>query len=218
MINLGVEFGTFLLEYFYRMVGDYGIAIVCITCLVRVLLLPVNLMQRKQMKRQKALQERIEVIKKKCEKNEKKKNEELQKLYQSEKAGGLGCLLSILQFPVMIILYRSVVAVIGGGGGTILLPWVDSILSRDRIGLLPTATLFIQVLPQVYPYMPFFESLKIQKQPMTTIIPILLMNAMFVFSIPSGVGLYYFVSGLFSATEQFARYCKDAKLVYHKFN
>lgn len=34
----------------------------------------------------------------------------------------------------------------------------------------------------------------------------LIMNGMFIFVIPSGIGLYYFVSGLFQAIEQFAYY------------
>ena len=42
-----------------------------------------------------------------------------------------------------------------------------------------------------------------QKTPMGTILLLLVMNGMFVFMIPSGVGLYYGVSSLFTAIEQF---------------
>ena len=55
----------------------------------------------------------------------------------------------------------------------------------------------------LFPYMPCFEKKNMQKTPMSTILMLLVMNGMFVFMIPSGVGLYYFVSSLFTVIEQF---------------
>ena len=66
----------------------------------------------------------------------------------------------------------------------------------------------VQVLPMLFPYMPCFEKKQLQKTPMSTILMILVMNGMFVFMIPSGVGLYYFVSSLFTVIEQFVSILK----------
>jgi len=204
MMGIFAEAFRALLEACYHICGDYGAAIILITVLVKLLLLPLNVIQRKQMKKQQGLQKEAEQIKKRYEKNEKRMNAELQKLYESENVGGLGCILPFLQFPVMIFLYRAILSVVSTGTGTLLLPWIDSLLSRDKTWILPLATLFIQVLPQLYPYLPYFERLKMPKQPLSAMLPILVLNAVIVFAIPSGVGLYYFISGLFTAIEQFA--------------
>lgn len=200
-----------LMEYFNQLFGDTGIGIVCITILARIIILPLNLMQRKQLKKQRELQEKSENIKKKYEKNQKKRDVELEKLYESEAVGGMGCLVTLLQLPIMLVLYRSMTVVTAVGAGTFLLPWIDSLLYRDRTFILPTVTLVIQILPQLYAYIPYFEGLKMPKQPLATMVPLFVMNALFVFAIPSGVGLYYFVSGLFSAIEQFVCCCVDVK-------
>lgn len=200
-----------MIEIFYRISGDYGVSILLITVSVRIILLPLNIIQRKQMKKQQSLQKMAEQIKQRYEKNEKRMKDELQKLYESESAGGLGCILPFLQFPVMILLYRAILSVVTVGTGTILLPWIDSLLSRDTTWLLPIATLLIQLLPQLYPYIPYFESLQMPKQQFSMLLPMIVMNAVFVFAIPSGVGLYYFISGLFTAVEQFTGNCMEVK-------
>jgi len=85
---------------------------------------------------------------------------------------------------------------------SVLLPWISSLLLSDGTGILPIGTLILQVLPMLFPYIPCFKKKQMQKTPMGTILMILIMNGMFVFMIPSGVGLYYFVSSLFTVLEQ----------------
>ena len=48
----------------------------------------------------------------------------------------------------------------------------------------------------------FYEKKQMQKTPIRTILMILVVNGMFVFMIPSGIGLYYFVSSFFTLVEQ----------------
>lgn len=210
-MGIFVEALRWLLELCYQIVGDYGASILFITILVRLLILPLNIIQRKQMKRQRSLQEKAEEIKRSCGKNEKRMNEELQKLYKSEPAAGVVCLVPLLQFPIMLILYRAILVVVTTGTGTMLLPWIDSLLNRDKTCLLPIATLLIQIMPQLYPYIPCFEKLQMPKPQFTMLLPIILMNAVLVFSIPSGVGLYYLTSGLFTAIEQLTSHYLEAR-------
>ena len=114
-----------------------------------------------------------------------------------------GCVTSFIQFPVMICLYNAVRKITAVECGTILLPWVTSLLVRDPLYILPIVTIIIQILPQFYPYMQIFSLLKLQKQSGGTVVILMLMNSVFTFMIPTGIGLYYFVSGLFQAVEQF---------------
>ena len=80
------------------------------------------------------------------------------------------------------------------------MPWIDTVLDlklKQEIEAFPD-----KMLPMLFPYMHCFEKQQMQKTPIGTIIMLLVMNGMFVFMIPSGVGLYYFVSSLFTVVEQ----------------
>ena len=194
----------------YALTKDYGIAIVIITIAIRSCLIPLNIRQRKQMKQQQQTAQQVEALKIQYAKNQKKLEEELQKLYQQNGTGMGSCLLSFLQLPIMYGLYKAIQLITFAGATTILLPWVTSILVRDQLLILPIATIIVQILPQTYPYIGFFKGLKLQKTSLPAMFILLLTNSCFVFAIPSGLGLYYFVTGLFVALEQFILNLIDA--------
>lgn len=191
-----------VIEWIYGYTGDYGAAIVIITIIIRILLLPLNKIQRAQVKKQQELAAEAQRLKEAYKNNQQKMDEELRRLYQERGIQGAGCLMSFIQLPIMLCLYNAVRAAAAAGAATVLLPWVSSLLIRDETLMLPIATLIVQLLPQTYPYIRYFKSLKQQKTSGTMILTMLVMNSLFVFAIPSGVGLYYFVSGLFTAAEQ----------------
>ena len=198
-----VQFFETMINGIYAFTGDYGVAIVIITIVIRACMVPLNIRQRTQMKKQKEVSAQVELLKARYGKNQKKLNEELQKVYEKNPMGLGSCILPFLQIPVMYGLYNAIRVVALAGTTTVLLPWVTSILVRDHMLILPIATVLIQILPQTYPYLRFFKDLELQKAPLPTIMILLLANSLFVFAIPSGLGLYYFVSGLFTALEQF---------------
>ena len=68
------------IEWIYSFCGDYGVAIVLLTITIRVLMVPLSVQQRKQMKKQQELSAQMEELKRKYKKNPQKQNEELQKL------------------------------------------------------------------------------------------------------------------------------------------
>lgn len=191
------------INWIYGFTGDYGVAIVIITIAIRACMVPLNIKQRSQMKKQKEISVQVEQLKARYGKNQKKLNEELQKVYEKNPTGVGSCLLPFLQIPVMYGLYNAIRVIALAGATTVLLPWVTSILVRDHMLILPVATVLVQILPQTYPYLRFFKDLELQKASVPSLLIILLTNSVFVFAIPSGIGLYYFVSGLFTALEQF---------------
>lgn len=200
-----------VIEWIYGFCGDYGVAIVMITVAIRMLLLPLNVQQRKQMEKQQEISREVERLKEKYKNDQQKMNAELQKLYQEKGTGAGGCLMSFLQFPIMICLYNAIRLTAAAGTATVLLPWVSSLLVRDKTLVLPIATLIIQLLPQTFPYIRYFKALNLQKASMPMVLILLLTNSMFAFVIPSGVGLYYFVSGLFGAAEQLVFYIMSVR-------
>lgn len=191
-----------LLELLYGVCGDYGVAIVWITVMIRLCMAPLNQKQRQVLKKQQKLNSDAEAIKKKYKHRKEKMNQELEKLYQSESIGGMVCLLSFLQFLIMLVLYNGIRQAIAVDVGTVLLPWVPSLLLRDTTFLLPVITVIIQMLPQLMPYVGFFKSLNLQKMSVPMIFIMLLMNSWFACMLPAGIELYYMVSGLFTSVEQ----------------
>ena len=208
-MNVIADFIGQVVQVFYAFTGDYGIAIVMITLAIKLLLLPLNIKQRAQFKKQKEVSQKVAEIQKKYANNQNKMNEELQKVYVENGLGSMGCLSTLIQMPIMIGLYHGIRSVITEDATSVLLPWISSILLSDAAGIFPTGTLILQMLPMLFPYMPCFEKKQLQKTPMGTIIMLLVMNGMFVFMIPSGVGLYYFVSSLFTVAEQFIFHLKS---------
>lgn len=201
-MNVIADFIGQIVQVFYAFTGDYGIAIVMITLAIKLLLLPLNIKQRAQLEKQKEVSQKVAEIQKKYANNQNKMNEELQKVYAENGLGSMGCLSTLIQMPIMIGLYHGIRNVITEDATSVLLPWVSSLLISDVTCILPIATLLLQMTPMMLPYLRCFERKQMQKTPIGTIIMVLVMNGMLVFMIPSGVGLYYFVSSLFTVVEQ----------------
>lgn len=202
-MNILLELLKLLIESFYEFTGDYGIAIVCITLLVRTLLVPLDVKQRKQMKVQQEINKKTEGIKAKYKNNQKKMEEELQKVYQEHGSGMGACIIPFLTLPVMIALYNAIRMISTVTCTTVLLPWISSLLVRDHYFVMPIVTILVQMIPQLYPYMRLFKTLKLQKQPISSVLVTMAINSIYLFLIPAGVGLYSLTSAIYQMIEQF---------------
>ena len=135
------------------------------------------------MKKQKEISQKLEAIKNKYKNDKKQMEIELQKFYQGNGTGMGSCLLSVMQLPIMIGLYNAIRLISATACATVLLPWISSLLVRDSMFIMPVATLIVQILPQTYPYLKFFRTLKLRKQPVSSIIAMLFVNSLFLFMI-----------------------------------
>lgn len=200
-----------LIETAYSLCGDYGIAIVIITVIVRLCLLPLNRKQQQTIKQQQKINLQAQEIKDKYKSNTVKMNKELERLYSGEGTGSLGCLLSIIQVPIMIGLYNGIRLTVTADVSTIILPWVPSLLVRDSTYILPVITVFVQVFPQMIPYLNFFKKLELQKMSIPMILVMLVTNGWFATMLPAGIELYYMVSGVFTTIEKVSQYMSEMK-------
>lgn len=192
-----------LLDFLYQLTGDYGLAIISLTVVIKACLLPLDIRSRKGMKEQQKVSIQMEEIKKKYRNNEKKLQEESEKLMRQQGKHSLGCLLMLLPFPVMICLFRVIRGILSEELTTFLLPWIPSLLVRDPYGILTVLTVAVQIAPQTFPYIRFFKSLELQKTNLVSMLILSGFNGFICIGLPSGVGLYYLVSGAFALTEQF---------------
>src|SRR5215212_7110775 len=95
-----------VLAWIYGVVGNYGVAIILLTVLIRVILLPLGVKQIKSMQAMQAIQPKVKEIQKKYKSNKQKAQEETMKLYRESGVNPLGgCLPLLLQFPILISMY-----------------------------------------------------------------------------------------------------------------
>ncbi|MDR2714087.1 MAG: YidC/Oxa1 family membrane protein insertase [Coriobacteriales bacterium] len=95
-----------VLHWFYTLAGDWGVAIILITILFRILIYPITRKQFKSTYAMQKLQPQINAINEKYADDPARKQEETMKVYQEAKFNPLsGCLPMLLQMPIMIALF-----------------------------------------------------------------------------------------------------------------
>jgi YidC/Oxa1 family membrane protein insertase len=114
-----LDFLGAVLAFFYRLVPNYGVAIILLTLAIRVLLLPLAVKQIRSMQAMQAVQPKVKELQKKYKGNRQKLNEEMMALYREHGVNPLsGCFPLLAQFPVLIALF----AVLRVPGGTAHIP------------------------------------------------------------------------------------------------
>lgn len=97
-----------LLDYIFSYTGNYGLAIIIITVLIKLVLLPFSFQQFHSIKKMQELAPEQKRLQEKYKNDKEKLNKELMKLYQENKVNPLGgCLPLLIQFPFIIALFRS---------------------------------------------------------------------------------------------------------------
>jgi YidC/Oxa1 family membrane protein insertase len=95
-----------VLSWIYDHIPSYGVAIIILTILIRLILLPLGIKQIRSMHAMQAVQPKIKAIQAKYKNNKQKAQEEIMKVYQEHGVNPLGgCLPLLLQMPVLIALY-----------------------------------------------------------------------------------------------------------------
>ena len=114
--DLAVDFGWFyfltkpifyVLEYFYRLLGNFGLGILLLTVLIKLAFFPLANKSYRAMSRMKQLQPKMMKLRERYPDNKQKLNESMMKLYREEKVNpAAGCLPIMVQIPVFFALYK----------------------------------------------------------------------------------------------------------------
>jgi YidC/Oxa1 family membrane protein insertase len=95
-----------ILSFFYEVIPSYGVAIILLTVLVRIVLIPLTIRQTRSMQAMQRIQPKVKELQRKYKGNRQKMNEELMKLYKEHQVNPLGgCLPLLLQLPVFFALF-----------------------------------------------------------------------------------------------------------------
>lgn len=99
----------YVLNFIYGIVGNYGIAIILFTILLKLVMLPISIKQQKTMKKSAKIQGQVKEIQDKYKKDPTRMNQEVMELYKREKMSPFsGCLSSILQIVLVISIFYLV--------------------------------------------------------------------------------------------------------------
>lgn len=96
----------YVLNFFYELINNYGLAILIFSVLLRLILIPITIKQQKSMKKSAELQEKMKDIQAKYKNNPEKLNQETINLYKTEKMSPFsGCLTGILQIVIILSVF-----------------------------------------------------------------------------------------------------------------
>jgi YidC/Oxa1 family membrane protein insertase len=217
-----------ILHFFYGIVGNYGIAIVMLTIVVRGAMFPISFKQTKNMARMQALKPEMDRITEKYKSDLQKRSQAMNELYRKHSINPLGgCLPVFLQLPVFIGLYRSIMVDVELRQTPLFghsIRWCSDLSAPDMLldwsAIMPDfvnngETMFslgpyFNVLPLVTVAM-FLISMKISMPPPTTDQAIMqqkimkymtIFMAVLFYKVASGLCLYFIASSIWGIGER----------------
>ena len=185
-----------LMNFFFKIFHNWGFAIIMMTVLVRLILLPLNLKSYRSMKSMQVIQPQIKKLREELKDTPQKMNQEVMALMRTHKVNPLGgCLPMLLQFPIFIALYK----VLGQSVELYQAPfifWVKDLSVKDPYYILPLlmgVTMFLQ--QKVSP-----TTMDRMQARILMVMPVIF--TFFMLTLPSGLALYIFISSLFAFVQQ----------------
>lgn len=131
-----------VLLFFYGLLGNYGLAILLLTVIIKIVFFPLANRSYRAMSRMKKLQPKMVKIRERFKDDKQKMNQELMALYKREKANPVsGCLPVLIQIPVFFSLYIVLFVTIEMRQAPFF-GWVKDLAAPDPLGLLTLFGLF----------------------------------------------------------------------------
>jgi YidC/Oxa1 family membrane protein insertase len=207
-------------------IGAYGVAIIVVTVIIRLLLAPLQqfqlVSQRRSMAEQRKLAPEVAELRKKYRKDPQKLNAEMMKLYQEHGvnplSGLVGCLPLVVQIPVLTALYYVFRGANVGSPHFLFVPNLMAYPSHVQMisglpipaiaylifPLLAAGTTFVQSKMLQQPAAPNPTEQEQQTQQMQRMMVWMspLMIGYFALQVPAGLGLYWFIGNCVSIIQQ----------------
>ncbi len=198
----------FLLNYFYSIIGNYGVAIIIVTCLIKGVFWPITQKGMKSMKNMQKLQPKVAKLKEKYKDDPAKMNQEMMAMYKTYKVNPVGgCLPMVIQIPFFFALYRVLMAAIELRHAPFML-WINDLSAPDRLMIgfdipilhgIPVLTLLMGISMYLQQKMTPTTADPTQAKIMQ-FLPVVF-TFMFI-NFASGLVLYWFVNNLLSILQQ----------------
>jgi len=186
-----------LLNFFNKYVGNYGLAIIILSALIKIIFIPFSAISHRSMKKMSKLQPQINVVRDRYKKDKEKLNQEIMKLYQQNKVNpASGCLPILVQIPVFFALYRALLGAIELRHAPFYF-WIADLSAKDPLYITPIfmgATMFLQ--QKMTP-----AAVDPRQAQIMLFLPVIF-TALFL-SFPSGLVIYWTVNNILTVTHQY---------------
>jgi len=204
IFHILAEACLWMLHFFHNFVGNYGVSIILLTVLIKILFWPLSQKSYKSMEKMRKLQPMMAAIREKYGDDRTKMNEELMQLYKTYRVNPAGgCLPMLVQIPVFFGLYQALLNSIELRHSPFIahlpftsLPWLADLSSKDPYYITPLimgATMFLQQRMSPPPGDP------------TQAKVMMFMPVVFTFmflNFPAGLVIYWLVNNLLSIAQQ----------------
>jgi YidC/Oxa1 family membrane protein insertase len=232
--GLAIDWGYFrwfevpifwLLKHLYALVGNFGVAIILLTFVIRGLMFPVAQKQFASMAQMRAVQPKMKALQERYKDDKQQLQQEMAKLYREEKINPLaGCLPIFLQIPVFFALYKTLLLSVEMRHKPFVL-WIKDLSAPDPshlfnlFGLLhftPPGILSLGVLGLIYGVTMWLtfrlnpSSMDPTQQQVMSFMPWVMMFVMAPFA--AGLLLYWCTSNLLTIGQQAYLYSKHPQL------
>ena len=204
-LELAVDFGWltpvsaplfWLLTQIQRVVVNWGLSIVLLTALVKLVFFPLSAASYKSMAKMKKLGPRMKTLKERYGDDKQKFQQAMMEMYKKDKINPLGgCLPIVVQIPVFIALYWVLLESVELRQAPLAL-WIHDLSAPDPYYVLPIlmgASMFVQQLLNPAPVDPMQANIM-------RILPIVF--TLFFLWFPAGLVLYWLVNNLLSIAQQ----------------
>ncbi|WP_291322793.1 membrane protein insertase YidC [Desulfonatronospira sp.] len=194
----------YVLNFFYQYTANYGVAILLLTLVIKIIFWPLSHKSYKSMNQMKKLQPMMTKIREKHKDDRKAMNEEMMRLYKTYKVNPLGgCLPILVQIPVFIALYQGLLGSVELRHAPFIshipftdIVWLADLSARDPFYITPLlmgATMFLQQRMAPAPGDPL-QARIMQFLPLVFI---------FIFiTFPSGLVIYWLANNVLSIGQQ----------------
>ncbi|QNA83212.1 membrane protein insertase YidC [Sphingomonas sp. So64.6b] len=215
----------YYLDWLFRMVGNFGVAIILLTVTIRGLMFPIAQRQFASMASMRALQPKMKALQERYKDDKPRQQQEIMALYKTEKVNPLaGCLPTFLQIPIFYALYKVLLLTIEMRHQPFVL-WIKDLSAHDPLTPLnlfgylaftPPAFLAIGVIPILLGISMYFQ-FKLNPAPMDetqkqvfAIMPWVLMFVMAPFAV--GLQVYWITSNVLTILQQKLLYSRHPAL------
>ncbi|MBC7464914.1 MAG: membrane protein insertase YidC [Bdellovibrio sp.] len=186
-----------LMRALHKILGNWGLAIIGLTLIVRLIMLPFNILSFKSSRAMQKIQPLLKEVRERYKADPLEVNRRTMAIMKENKANPLsGCLPMLIQIPIFFALWKT----IGSSVEIYQQPffgWIHDLSSHDPFFVIPVLmgiTMFFQ--QKLTP-----TTMDPMQQKILNFMPIIF--TVFMFSLPSGLTLYNFVSALFGVTQQY---------------
>jgi YidC/Oxa1 family membrane protein insertase len=204
------------LVFLYNIIpgNDFGIAIIILTILIRIILFPLSYKSTKSRQALSVLQPKLKEVQQKFKAKE-DQSREMMKLYKDHKISPFsGCLPLLIQFPILIALYRALINVLKPGSLSALYSFVKNpgTINHLFLGFLdlskgnPVLAILAGVSQFFYSkitmkYTPSIGSQKAMASQMLYFMPIL--TIIIAWTLPAGLPLYWVISTVLGLGQEY---------------